>query len=142
MRYLIFLLLTIYSNFVYSSCIDDPYEIITDEDLRSAVYCLHQEITILKNSIKSENKVVHVVQVIATGDNILANEVRETFNVLGYQSFVRTAINTDNKSKAKTLYRVMIGPYSWKHEANDVKNTIRKKYKKFNKAFVTSVVIK
>lgn len=126
----------------YAECIDDPYAIKSDTDLRSAVFCLQQEVTVLKGSVAAKERVMHVVQVIATSDKNYANEVKDSFNVFGYRSFISTTINTNPNNKYKTLYKVMIGPYEWKDEANEAKNQIRKKYQYFNKSFVTSIILK
>lgn len=63
------------------------------------------------------------VQVMATGELKQAKSVMDDFARDGYSAFVLAS-----KNKGRTLYKVRLGPYEYKPEANAIKDKVKQRY--------------
>jgi len=72
---------------------------------------------------KAETERGYVVQLIATKDRLKANELRNQYSSSGYRAFVNhNAVNQGG------FYRVQVGPYNTRTEADNVLIQLRNHY--------------
>ena len=143
MRYIIFLILAIANN-SYADCVFGLDNINNLGGLKDVIRCLQDEVNSIKgqesdNQANVQNR-YYAVQVFATSNRNYAEEVRETFKNLGYDSFIKFSLNTTTKNKP-IWHKVMVGKYQWESEAQQEKSNIKLSHPLYKDCFVTSVVV-